>query len=474
MSGFSLGSRMIRTGGISVALVASSFLLSWWNTAQADEDSTESLKKEPALYKQTLVVTVAKTQDGQKLEDFCSDKEGRILALIGPANADGFDGELSVFGVAARLLNAEKKKAPKFEPAVHVFDATGKLISKWEVGFPGEAINTSPDGTILVGGNGKVARFDLSGKKLLEAEAPQMTYIKDHPDDMRERAKEQLESDRAMYAERVQELEDQLKQLQADKEKDAKKKEGATKDEPAKKEPAKKEQKEDEDDESASEEEEQSVESPNFHLKQIISIFKQQEKLLEKKTVEEALQEVIGRARKIHAISASDDNIFVTCPAMAGYGYGVWRTDSQFASAKEIVKSLSGCCGQMDVQCRNGELYVCENARHRVVRFDLDGKEIGQFGNRDRGGDGENFGGCCNPMNLCFSKAGNLFVSESNGTVKHFTPEGKYLGLVGVAKVEAGCKNSCVAVNADESRLYYIDIDHSKIIVLSREEPTGK
>lgn len=73
-------------------------------------------------------------------------------------------------------------------------------------------------------------------------------------------------------------------------------------------------------------------------------------------------------------------------------------------------------------------------------------------------------------MNLCFSKEGNLFVSESNGVVKHFTPAGKYLGIVGVAKVQPGCKNSCVAVSADESRLYYIDIYQSKIIVLTRGE----
>jgi hypothetical protein len=164
----------------------------------------------------------------------------------------------------------------------------------------------------------------------------------------------------------------------------------------------------------------------------------------------------------------------VTCPAMQGYGYGVWRTNDKFGEAKEIVKSLSGCCGQMDVQCRDGDLYVCENSRHRVIRFDRDGKELAHFGKRDREGEGENFGGCCNPMNLCFSKQGNLYVSESNGVVKHFTPAGKYLGIVGVANVQPGCKNSCVAVTADDERLFYIDIEKSQIIVLTRDIALGK
>ncbi len=480
MPDFSRNARMVCALGIGVVLVGTSALQSLRNSAWAEEAVSESIKKEPALYKQSLVLTVAKAQEGQKLEDFCTDKEGRILALIGPATANEFgglegEGEPSVIGVATRLLSggANTKKTPKFEPAVHVYDAAGKLISKWTVGFKGQAINAAPDGAVLVGGNGLVARFDLEGKKLLETESPQMTYIKDHPDDMKERAKEQLESDRAMYADRVKDFEDQLKELQANKEKNAKKKDPANKKDAAKKEATNKGLKDDQDDEPAAEEEEEAAQFSQLNeqsLKQIISAYKQQAKHLEKKTVEQALQEVVGRARQIHAISASKDNVFVTCPAMAGYGYGVWRTDNKFENAKEIVKSLSGCCGQMDVQCKNGELFVCENSRHRVIRFDIDGKEIAQFGKRDREGEGENFGGCCNPMNLCFSKDGNLFVSESNGVVKHFTPEGKYLGIVGVAKVQAGCKNSCVAVNADESRLYYIDIYQSKIIVLSRGE----
>ncbi|MDB5387553.1 MAG: SMP-30/Gluconolaconase/LRE-like region [Planctomycetaceae bacterium] len=437
---------------IAITLLVGSAIQPQFGLAASEESVTASTKSAPATHKQQKVISVANTKAGEKLEDFCVDADGRIFALLAPAGPnDG--GGVSLLGA---LFGAKPsaKKGPPFACAVHVFDADGKLSEKWPVEFSGQAISTAPDGTILVGGDGRVARFDVHGKKLLEAESPQMTYINKNPEEMRARAKEQLESDRATYSEQVKQFEEQLLELKKSKKapKDSKK-------------PAKDE---------AADESEFDIRTNEQSLKQMVSLYKQQLQVLEKKTVEETLQEVLMGAKRTHSLSASDKDVFVTCPAMAGYGYGVWRTDEKFGQAKEIVKSLSGCCGQMDVQCRNGELYVCENSRHRVVRFNREGKIVSEFGKRDREGEGENFGGCCNPMNLCFSKDGNLYVSESNGAVKHFTPDGKYLGMVGVAKVDAGCKNSCVAVTADDSRLYYIDINKSQIIVLARNDDAAK
>jgi hypothetical protein len=413
-------------------------------SAAAEESVPAAIKSAPATHKQKKIVTVASPAAGEKLEDFCTDAKGRIVALIGAADA-------AERGFPVPGDEADKPK-PKFDCEVRIYLADGKLAEKWPVGFSGQAINTAPDGTLVIGGDGHVARFDAHGKKLHEAESPQMTYISKNPDEMRERAKEQLESDRAMYADQVKQFEDQLKELRA-----------------AKKEEVKKEAKSKK---RAADDEEQAVELNEQQLAQYVQIYKQQLQSLEKRTIEQVLEAVLARARRTHSITASEKDVYVSCPAMAGYGFGVWRTDEKFGQAKEIIKSLSGCCGQMDVQCCNDELYVCENSRHRVVRFDRDGKEIGQFGKRDRTGEGENFGGCCNPMNLCFNKQGNLYVSESNGVVKHFTPAGEYLGIVGIAEVQPGCKNSCVGVTADDSRLYYIDVYKSQIVVLTRGEET--
>ena len=73
-------------------------------------------------------------------------------------------------------------------------------------------------------------------------------------------------------------------------------------------------------------------------------------------------------------------------------------------------------------------------------------------------------------MNLCFNSSKELFVSESNGVIKKFTTAGKYLSLVGIAKVPAGCKNSAVAVGETDGYVYYIDIQGSGIIVLEKQK----
>jgi sugar lactone lactonase YvrE len=152
----------------------------------------------------------------------------------------------------------------------------------------------------------------------------------------------------------------------------------------------------------------------------------------------------------------------------------VWRTDKSFAGPKQIIKGLSGCCGQMDIQASGGEVFVAENSRHRVVRYDRDGAEVGRFGKTDREGVGEGFSGCCNPMNLCFTADGALLASESNGVVKRFTPDGKYENTVGVAKVPEGCKNSAIGISSDGDRVYYIDIQQSKILMLARSAPLSE
>lgn len=404
----------------------------------AEESVPAAIKEAPATHKQKSIITVADHRAGEKLEDFCLDAKGRIVALLGPADAN--DGNIIVLPSPG---DDKSKPRAKFAAEVRIYEADGKLSEKWPVGFTGQAINTASDGTILIGGDGHVARFDVHGKKLAEADSPQMTYIRENAEEMRERAKEQLESDKALYTEQLKQFEEQLKELQAAK-KDEKPEQPATGDE------------------------EQAAELNEQQLALYVQAYKQQLERLGKQSIDNVLQQVLSRAKQTHSITASDKEIFVSCPAMAGYGYGVWRTDNKFGNAKEIIKSLSGCCGQMDVQCCNGELYVCENSRHRVIRFDREGKEVGQFGKRDRTGEGANFGGCCNPMNLCFNKDGNLYVSESNGVVKHFTPAGDFLGIVGIAAVQPGCKNSCVGVTADDSRLFYIDVYKSQIVVLTR------
>ena len=152
-----------------------------------------------------------------------------------------------------------------------------------------------------------------------------------------------------------------------------------------------------------------------------------------------------------------------------GFGFSIYRFDHNLEQPKEIVEHLRGCCGQMDVAAKDGLVYVAENARHEVVCLDREGKELRAWGKYDRH-NVEGFGSCCNPMNLFFGPGGALYTSEAElGRVKRYTPDGKFLGLVGEVKIGAGCVNVSIAVRKDGSRVYVLDRESNLIRVLQRK-----
>jgi hypothetical protein len=83
-------------------------------------------------------------------------------------------------------------------------------------------------------------------------------------------------------------------------------------------------------------------------------------------------------------------------------------------------------------------------------------------------------------MNLCFGPEGELYTAESGlGRIKRYTPDGKFLGLVGYAGVErfnrrgrlaASCSNITVAVDEDASRIYVLDFKNNIIRILAQTD----
>ena len=153
------------------------------------------------------------------------------------------------------------------------------------------------------------------------------------------------------------------------------------------------------------------------------------------------------------------------------------RFDRELGQPTIIAEDLRGCCRRLDIVAKEGELYIAENTRYRVLRCDRDGKILSKWGYRDRK-DIKGFGSCCNPMNLCFGPKGELYTSESGlGRVKRYSPEGKFLSLVGYVGVDrfnragrmaASCSNITVAVNKDASRIFVLDFKNNLIRVMER------
>lgn len=184
--------------------------------------------------------------------------------------------------------------------------------------------------------------------------------------------------------------------------------------------------------------------------------------------------------RKASGIAATEKDVFVSfgSPGTLKSRAVIIRFDRELGNPTQIAKDLRGCCQRLDLATRDGVLYAAENARHRVLKYDRDGKVLSTWGARSRT-DLAGFGSCCNPMNLYFGSDGTLFTAESGlGRVKRYTRDGKFLGLVGYVGVArfnrasglaASCSNIAIAVTKDASRVYVQDVKKNLIRVLQRK-----
>lgn len=176
------------------------------------------------------------------------------------------------------------------------------------------------------------------------------------------------------------------------------------------------------------------------------------------KVLEAALPE---KAATASAVSACGKDIYVCVRSKTSFE--IYRLTDKLTEPKLLVQNLRGCCGQMDFKVRNDVLYVASNCEFLVKRYDREGKPLGSFGKRDDGTDAS-FKGCCEPKNISFDKAGNLYVSESSQCcVKKFTPEGKLLCYVGRVLTINGCVRVTTAEPSNGKGLYMIDTTHNLI-----------
>jgi hypothetical protein len=188
---------------------------------------------------------------------------------------------------------------------------------------------------------------------------------------------------------------------------------------------------------------------------------------------------VYGQKAAASGLCADKDHVYIAF----GMGNSLRATEDFYkfkrdlTEPKMIVERQFGCCSHIDLRVVGGELLIAENSRHRVNRFDLDGKPLGTWGRRDRESLA-GFAACCNPCNFDLGNDGVLYTAESGvGRVKKYSPDGKFLGLVGyvdTTKFDNGSQlaaQSCyipIEVNHDASRIYVMDVRAAIIRVLAR------
>jgi len=358
---------------------------------------------------------VVKPENGNSLQTICPGIDGQVLALVARPR----------YGPAAKTDR---------DSEVRVFDADGQPLSKWTVKFTAQSLNAAADGSVFVAGDGRIAKFSKDGKLLAEAEVPHLAKVLGDAETLRKKAEEQLQD-------QVKSFEDMVKNMKSQKEAFEKK-----------------------DAEELTKTEKQQLKAIDANIK----TYERMADQYKKRSVDDVIAELTSRLRVMNAVAADDKDVYVACGELKGYAYAVWRMDHSFQNPVPIAKGLSGCCGQMDIQCANGEVLVAENSRHRVVRYDRDGKKIAVFGKAGREGEADCFGSCCNPMNLRVTGQG-IYTAESEGNVKLFSTAGEFTGSVGTVKIAGGCKNVGIAVSTDGSKVYFCDQPGGKILVLARK-----
>jgi hypothetical protein len=406
--------RWAREGFVVVSAVLATFVL-----------TNVPLEAAPRVsHKQVQAIKVTDGK-GATLQSMTRTSDGRIVALLGAARYGG--------------IEEGTKQAP--QAAIQVYDKDGKELQRWNIPIPGQAVGAGPDGSIYVGGNGKVCKYSAAGKLLIETDLPHLTAMLADKDGLRQRAKEQIESQKESieqtkkaYAEQIKVFKAQIAKIEETPAGDR-------------------------------------TEAVNRKLKRLKLQLTSYESVRffegnDETQLEDVVQQLVQRAMTISSISASGKDVYVVSGEQKGYGFAAWRMDQNFKNPTKVLSELRGCCGQMDVQATGTELFVAENTKHRVGHYDRDGKRLEEFGTTASRKNEDGFGGCCNPMNVCFGPSGQVLTAESEGIIRRFSATGEYLGLVGRVTLTGGCKNVAVSASPDGERIYFCDLPGSRIIVM--------
>jgi hypothetical protein len=420
----------------------------------SDPFAAPSAEVTNATHRESKRVVLRGTEGNRTLQTFCLGADGKIFGVVAK----------SPYDVAASDAGGE----------IRVLAADGTEQASWKLAFTPQRIAAAPDGPIYVGGSGKLARI-VDGKQDLTVDSPHAAAVLADKESLRKAAEEQRATVLQQYEAQLKEFDEQIRALEEQQK--TKTKTDEPKEEAAAPQPT-----------TTSRFSLFSLfgggttvaaapPSNEQQLRQYRQMKKSYEQMIarqKERTIEDVESDILARLNRIHGIAVGADAVYVATAVTKGYGYAVWRMTRDFTDAKQIVTGLSGCCGQIDVQARGDELFVAENSRHRVVRYDRDGKRLDAWGQRDREGLAGGFGGCCNPMNLCFTGDGMVVTSESEGVMKLFSPDGKYSGVLGNAKVGGGCKNVAVGVAPDGKYAYFYDQQGSQIIIFERSDSAAE
>jgi hypothetical protein len=380
---------------------------------------------------------VGRIQVDRKLNNFCLDSKGRVLACCDDSK-------------------------------IRVFAADGKLVDTWELDFMPQAIALrGKDGNVFVGGSGQLAQLSAGGSTIAQKAFPRpMTE-----EELDDAVQAQVESQAEMFESYLRGLRGQLTEISkalGEQPEEAGEPDADTRRRSA-------------DDSgysyisgmSSGEDGLRVQFKPDTPLdKQVAAVKMYLNSIEQQYGNREKLEESIRRRMKTASSSSTftgmavaEDDLFVICSG-PGYSYNAWRTTHNLEEAKLIVKGLRGCCGQMDCQTHDGDLWIAMNTKHKVIRYNRDGKELASFGKYDREA-ADGFGGCCEPKNMRFAADGYVYCAESGPPVcvKRFSSDGQFQNVVCFPVYETGCVR--VSVDMAEGKVFLMSPNESAVYIFA-------
>jgi hypothetical protein len=183
--------------------------------------------------------------------------------------------------------------------------------------------------------------------------------------------------------------------------------------------------------------------------------------------LERMKQSLESRRSEVMGIAASDQDVFMSVPSPTDFSFRVYRLTHSLEEPKLVVEKLRGCCGTMDVQAHEGNMWIPHNARHAVEQFNRDGEQLTKFGKSGKVKPSD-FGGCCEPKCIRVLENGDILAAESGPPtcIKRFSKDGKFKEVVALVEDTKGdCVRVTVAMSPDASKYYMLDTTRDAIRV---------
>jgi hypothetical protein len=185
-----------------------------------------------------------------------------------------------------------------------------------------------------------------------------------------------------------------------------------------------------------------------------------------KEEMDRMQQSLETRRSDVTGLAVTDQDVFMAVPAPSAFTFRVYRFDHALTDAKLVVEKLRGCCGQMDIQAHQGNLWIPHNARHSVESRDRDGNQLAKFGKAGKVKPSD-FGGCCEPKNMRVLPDGEILAAESGPPtcIKRFSASGKFIEVIALLDTRGDCVRVTVERSPDGSRYYMLDTARDAIRV---------